>query len=113
MDSILVTGGTGTLGRHVVRRLREAGGDVRVLTRRTGRDEEGVRFLTGDLLSGAGIDAAVEGVGTIVHCAGSNKGDDAGTQNLVNAAARVGGRTCCTSRSSARSGCRSGAGPTG
>jgi len=90
MDSILVTGGTGTLGRHVVRRLREAGGDVRVLTRRTGRDEEGVRFLTGDLLSGAGIDAAVEGVGTIVHCAGSNKGDDAGTQNLVNAAARVG-----------------------
>ena len=54
MDPILVTEGTGTVGRHVVRPLRDAGGDVRVLTRRTGRDEEGVGFLTGDLLSGAG-----------------------------------------------------------
>ena len=35
---ILVTGGTGTLGRQVVPRLREAGGEVRVLSRR-GRDE--------------------------------------------------------------------------
>jgi uncharacterized protein YbjT (DUF2867 family) len=34
---ILVTGGTGTLGRQVVPRLREAGGEVRVLSRR-GRD---------------------------------------------------------------------------
>ena len=28
----LVTGGTGTLGRLVVPRLRDAGGDIRVLT---------------------------------------------------------------------------------
>ena len=54
MSPILVTGGTGTLGRHVVRRLRDAGGDVRVLSRRTGRDKKGVGFLTGDLLSGDG-----------------------------------------------------------
>jgi FlaA1/EpsC-like NDP-sugar epimerase len=33
-SSILVTGGTGTLGRFVVARLRDAGPDVRVLTRR-------------------------------------------------------------------------------
>ncbi|MEU9870071.1 NAD-dependent epimerase/dehydratase family protein [Actinomadura sp. NPDC048021] len=32
--AILVTGGTGTLGRQVVPRLREAGRDVRVLSRR-------------------------------------------------------------------------------
>jgi len=32
---ILVTGGTGTLGRLVVRRLRGAGCDVRVLSRRS------------------------------------------------------------------------------
>ena len=31
---ILVTGGTGTLGRLVVPRLRDAGHDVRVLSRR-------------------------------------------------------------------------------
>jgi uncharacterized protein YbjT (DUF2867 family) len=90
MDPILVTGGTGTLGRHVVRRLSEAGRDVRILTRRTGRHENGVRFITGDLLSDAGIDAAVDGVATIIHCAGSNKGDEVATQNLVHAAARAG-----------------------
>src|SRR5215208_536434 len=32
---ILVTGGTGTLGRHVVPRLRKAGRDVRVLSQKS------------------------------------------------------------------------------
>ena len=32
-STILVTGGTGTLGRHVVGRLRDAGRDIRVLSR--------------------------------------------------------------------------------
>jgi uncharacterized protein YbjT (DUF2867 family) len=32
---ILVTGGTGTLGRHVVQRLRKAGRDVRVLSQKS------------------------------------------------------------------------------
>lgn len=37
MDAtILVTGGTGTLGRVVVDRLRTAGADLRVLSRRSG-----------------------------------------------------------------------------
>jgi uncharacterized protein YbjT (DUF2867 family) len=89
MDPILVTGGTGTLGRHVVRRLRQAGHDVVVLTRTTRGDEDGVRFVTGDLLAGAGVDAAVDGVRTIVHCAGSNKGDEVTTRELVDAAARA------------------------
>lgn len=91
MDITLVTGGTGTLGRHVVRRLRDAGRNVRVLTRRAGKDEDGVRFVTGNLLSGTGIGAAVDGVGTVIHCAGSYKGDEVATQNLVNAAARTDG----------------------
>jgi uncharacterized protein YbjT (DUF2867 family) len=90
LDPILVTGGTGTLGQHVVRRLRHEGRDVRVFTRRTLQDEDGVRFVTGDLLSGAGVAAAVGGSATIVHCAGSNKGDEIATRNLVDAAARAG-----------------------
>jgi uncharacterized protein YbjT (DUF2867 family) len=90
VDPILVTGGTGTLGRHVVRRLSEAGHDVRVLTRRTGKHENSVSFITGDLLSEVGIEAAVDGVATIIHCAGSNKGDELATRNLVHAAMRVG-----------------------
>ncbi len=88
MEPIFLTGGTGRLGRHVVRRLSDAGRDVRVLTRRTDKDEAGVRFVTGDLRSGPGVDAAVDGVATIIHCAGSNKGDEGATQNLVDAAAR-------------------------
>src|SRR5215210_4639406 len=83
---ILVTGGTGTLGRHVVRRLRDAGCDVRVLTRRGREAEDGIRFLTGDLATGEGIEPAVDGVAAIVHCAGSNKGDADLTRNLVRAA---------------------------
>jgi nucleoside-diphosphate-sugar epimerase len=55
---ILVTGGTATLGRHVVRRLRGAGCDVRVLSRRSHEAKDGIRFVTGDLVTGEGIEAA-------------------------------------------------------
>lgn len=85
-SSILVTGGTGTLGQHVVRRLRETGCDIRVLTRHSREAEDGVQYMTGDLETGEGIDAAVDGVGTILHLAGSAKGDDDKTRNLVLAA---------------------------
>ncbi len=83
---ILVTGGTGTLGRRLVPRLKEAGRAVRVLTRHGRADEDGVRYVTGDLATGEGIEPAVDGVATIVHCAGSNKGDDDTTRTLVRAA---------------------------
>ena len=91
---ILVTGGTGTLGRLVVARLREAGRDVRVLNRHGGGAEADatVEYLTGDLATGAGVEAAVEGIEVIVHCAGARVGDDATTRNLVRAASRAGAR---------------------
>lgn len=82
---ILVTGGTGTLGRLVVRRLREAGRDVRVLSRSSQGAEDGVRFVTGDLDTGKGIEAAVEGVEIIVHCAGAATGDEQKARSLVRA----------------------------
>jgi uncharacterized protein YbjT (DUF2867 family) len=64
--AVLVTGGTGTLGRLVVARLRDAGCDVRVLSRRRAA-ADGMAFVTGDLATGEGIEAAVDGAGTIVH----------------------------------------------
>jgi uncharacterized protein YbjT (DUF2867 family) len=82
---ILVTGGTGTLGRLVVAGLREAGCDVRVLSRGA-HNAQGIEFVTGDLARGEGIDAAVEGVDVIVHCAGSAKGDEDKARHLVRAA---------------------------
>ena len=90
MQHILVTGGTGTLGRLVALRLRDAGGRVRVLSRRSGEAGEGIAFVTGDLATGDGIEAAVEGAEIIVHCAGSSKGDEDKTLNLVRAASRAG-----------------------
>jgi uncharacterized protein YbjT (DUF2867 family) len=92
MQHILVTGGTGTLGRLVVSQLRNAGCKVRVLSRRSREAGEGIEFVTGDLATGEGIEAAVEGAEIIVHCAGSNKGDEDKTLNLVRAASRAGPR---------------------
>jgi uncharacterized protein YbjT (DUF2867 family) len=89
---ILVTGGTGTLGRLVVARLRDAGHDVRVLSRHGHEGGEGIEFVTGDLAKGDGIEAAAEGAEIIVHCAGSSKGDDDKARHLVQAASRAGAR---------------------
>jgi uncharacterized protein YbjT (DUF2867 family) len=91
-DPILVTGGTGTLGRLVVARLREAGREVRVLSRRGREPEQGLEFVTGDLDTGEGIEAAVAGAATIIHCAGTQKGDGEKAQTLVTAASRAGVR---------------------
>src|SRR2546423_8449900 len=92
MQHILITGGTGTLGRLVVPRLQDAGCEVRVLSRRSREAGEGIEFVTGDLATGEGIEAAVEGAEIIVHCAGSSKGDEEKTLNLVRAASRAGAR---------------------
>lgn len=89
---ILVTGGTGTLGRLVVPRLRDAGGRVRVLSRRSHEAEDGIELVTGDLATGEGIEAAVEGAEIIVHCAGTSKGDEEKALNLVRAASEAGAR---------------------
>jgi uncharacterized protein YbjT (DUF2867 family) len=83
---ILVTGGTGTLGRPVAQRLRDAGASVTVLSRHPRETAEGIRYLAGDLSTGAGIEAAAAGAEVIVHCAGSNKGDEQKTRTLVGAA---------------------------
>jgi uncharacterized protein YbjT (DUF2867 family) len=82
---ILVTGGTGTLGRLVVRRLGDAGYKVRVLSRRSHKSGDGTEFTIGDLATGEGIEPAVDGAETIVHLAGSARGDEDKTRNLVRA----------------------------
>ena len=89
---VLVTGGTGTLGRRVVPQLREAGCEVRVLSRRSRDADDGVEFVTGDLATGEGIDGAVEGAEIVLHCAGSSKGDEDKAEHLVRAASGAGAR---------------------
>jgi uncharacterized protein YbjT (DUF2867 family) len=89
MASILVTGGTGNLGRHVVPLLRAQGRSIRVLSR-SQHSGEGIEYVVGDTVGGGGLDAAVAGVDTILHLAGSSKGDDTGTKHLVDAAHAAG-----------------------
>ncbi|WP_369234981.1 SDR family oxidoreductase [Streptomyces sp. R21] len=89
---ILVTGGTGTLGSHVVPLLRESGHEVRVLSRHDRAAGDGVEYVAADLLKGEGIEPALEGVETVLHLAGGPKGDDEATRNLVRAASRAGVR---------------------
>jgi uncharacterized protein YbjT (DUF2867 family) len=89
---ILVTGGTGTLGRQVVARLQENGRPVRVLSRRPADLGKGVEQAAADLATGAGVDRALAGIEVIVHCAGSAKGDDVKARTLIEAAKRAGVR---------------------
>ncbi|MBJ7599166.1 NAD(P)H-binding protein [Candidatus Nephthysia bennettiae] len=89
---ILVTGGTGTLGRLLVPRFQDDGCKIRVLSRRGREAREGIEFAIGDLGTGDGIQAAVDEAAVIVHCAGSAKGDEDKALSLVRAASRVGAR---------------------
>ena len=87
---LLITGGTGTLGRLVLPRLLDTGAKLRVLSRSDHPSGDGAEFVTGDLATGAGLGTAMDGVGTVVHCAGSAKGDDEKARHLVRAASRAG-----------------------
>lgn len=100
---VLVTGGTGTLGRRVVSELLERGRAVRVLSRRprpaagtasdaeTQVDTPRTEWVRGDLTTGAGLDGAVAGVGCVIHCATTGSGKDlAATRTLIEAVRRSG-----------------------
>ena len=72
MALVLVTGGTGQLGREVVPRLVSGGHDVRLLSRQDRPSRpDGVEAVRGDVLTGDGLDRAVAGVDVVVHCATS------------------------------------------
>ncbi|MEU6524808.1 NAD(P)H-binding protein [Streptomyces sp. NPDC046924] len=85
MTTILVTGGTGALGRHLTERLRTDGHEVRVLSRHS-------RPYAVDLRRGGStLDEAVTGADTVVHCASTPRGgDEEAAKNLLAAAQRAG-----------------------
>ncbi|MGC5221199.1 SDR family oxidoreductase [Micromonospora sp. DT81.3] len=89
-ETILVTGGTGVIGRRVVPLLGAAGREVRVLSRRGGTDAPGVHHVVGDTLRGEGLDAAFGGASTVLHLAGAAKGDDVAARHVIEAAERAG-----------------------
>jgi dihydroflavonol-4-reductase len=70
----LVTGGTGFIGRYVVRHLLDLGIRVRVLTRRPAKAEQLFRgrvdIIEGELMDREALDRACQGVQFVYHVAG-------------------------------------------
>ena len=90
MTRVLVTGGTGILGRQVVKQFELKGYTPRIMSRRTGR-QAGVEWVQADLSSSHALSKAVDGVDVIVHAASGSgnkprKIDIEGTQRLLDAA---------------------------
>lgn len=94
---VLVTGGSGRLGRVVVPRLVEQRYPVRVASRRPHPDRVGVEWVVADLATGAGVVDAVTSVDVVVHLASAPyrgrytvRVDVEGTRRLASAAYHAG-----------------------
>ena len=100
--TVLVTGATGFIGSHLVERLLSEGAIVRCLMRpvspRGGAARhlppQGATSILGDLITGAGLDTALDGVDIVFHLAGVTKalhasdyylGNVRATENLLSA----------------------------
>ena len=77
--TVLVTGATGTLGRALMPALRERGLDARGLSR------SAPGHAHGDLLTGAGLEAALDGVGLVIHAATDGRRDVRAAGHLLGA----------------------------
>lgn len=103
-DLIVVTGANGFVGSHVVSRLAVAGYTVRAMVRDTHRysPPPQVMVAAADLVRAETLTGALEGAGTVIHCAAITanlkepyrgayqKVNGLGTENLA-AAARASG----------------------
>lgn len=69
---VLLTGGTGFVGRHLLPQLLATGAEVTCLTRavsRTGHLPQGVATAQADLTTGAGLEQALQGKDVVIHMA--------------------------------------------
>jgi uncharacterized protein YbjT (DUF2867 family) len=99
---ILLTGGSGFVGGHVVHALRAAGQDVRCVVRDRRRGERleawGCELLEGDVTDPESLRAAVAGCDTVVHLVAIRQGKPEafqrimidGTRNLIAASRDAG-----------------------
>ena len=90
--NVLVTGGTGSVGRHVVTLLRRQGHRARIFSRHPRGHVDAVQ---GDLRTGRNLDRAVSGMDAVVHAATEarqslrSRGDVEGTRRLIKSATQA------------------------
>ena len=103
--TILVTGGSGFLGSHIIEQLSQSGRSVRALVRRSSdtkflRSLSNVELIDGAVDDPASLERAVQGVEAVVHSAGLVKARNLeefmrvnarGTDNLLNACLPIAG----------------------
>jgi uncharacterized protein YbjT (DUF2867 family) len=101
MTRVLVTGGTGVLGRELVPRLLSAGYTVRVMSRRERQPGEWpeVEWAQANLETGRGLAEAVAGAQIVLHAASNaayhtHETDVEGTRRLLEKAKAAGGGHC-------------------
>jgi uncharacterized protein YbjT (DUF2867 family) len=96
---LLVTGGTGFVGPHVVRALHEAGNDLRVLVRNAAAARDlPAEPATGNMTDAESLQRAVDGVDGVVHLVAIRQGRpeqfqrvmEQGTRDLIAAARDAG-----------------------
>lgn len=87
-QTVLVTGGTGTLGKQVVKQLIKQGNTPIVLTsKENAAVEDGAIAVVGNLGTGTGLNEATANADVIIHCASNPRNsaevDVQGTANLL------------------------------
>jgi NADH dehydrogenase len=95
---ILLTGGTGFVGGHVLTALRAAGRPVRCLVRNPEQASLDGQLVQGDMTDSASLKRAVEGTATVVHLVAIRQGKkeqfdrimSQGTRDLLAAAKEAG-----------------------
>jgi uncharacterized protein YbjT (DUF2867 family) len=100
---VFLTGATGFVGKHMLRRLLAEGHSVRALVREPQKAQElaqnGVELAAGDVTEGTGLDEGMQGCNAAIHLVGiiAEKGKNTfervhhiGTRNVVEAAKRIG-----------------------
>jgi uncharacterized protein YbjT (DUF2867 family) len=95
---ILLTGGTGFVGGHVLKALQAAGRPVRCLVRDPSKEKLEGEVVAGNMTDAASLKRAVEGVDTVVHLVAIRQGSkeqferimSQGTRDLLAASKDVG-----------------------
>ncbi|MCX5849209.1 MAG: NAD(P)H-binding protein [Deltaproteobacteria bacterium] len=98
---IFITGGTGNIGRALIRELLAYGHEVRVLQRKTDLEskEPGITSVAGDILKPESYTQALKGTDVVIHAAGLTHTNDIPEYFRINTAATFDLIKACESNS--------------